>query len=134
MRNVSAQNKRRLFKPLDAVLLIALALLCAVLYFAFRQGGERVAVISVDGVVVRSIALDGAGDEIITLDTEPAVTLKVENGTIRFIDAKCPDRTCEKSGVLSENGDTAACLPAKTIVTVTGSADLTVGGADAVAF
>lgn len=131
---MSSESKRRLIKPADAALFAAIALLCAALFFAFKSGGEKTAVISVDGVTVRSITLDTAADEIITLNTDPVVTLKVENGTICFIDAKCPDRTCEKSGILSKNGDTAACLPAKTVVTITGKGNPGNGGADAVAF
>ena len=130
---MTAESKRQLVKPLDIILIIAVAAVCTVLFFAGKGGGERTAVIYVDGEVVREIELNRAPDETFTLDTKPVVTLKVENGCIYFTDAKCPDRTCEKSGKLKNSGDTAACLPAKTVVTVK-SRYAEKGGADAVAF
>ncbi len=59
-------------------------------------------------------------DCIITLKTNPVVTLQVKDHKIHFIDSKCPDGTCEKMGFLSKPGHTAACIPAKVVVTVNG--------------
>lgn len=58
---------------------------------------------------------------IITLKTDPVVTLEVKDHKIRFIDSDCPDGTCEKMGFLSNQGQTAACIPAKVIVTINGT-------------
>ena len=46
------------------------------------------------------------------------IHLVVEDGGIRFVDSPCPDHTCESFGVLSQEGDWAACLPARASVTV----------------
>ncbi len=44
--------------------------------------------------------------------------LSVEKGKISFLSSTCPDKLCEKSGYLSKNGDTAACLPNKVVVRI----------------
>ncbi len=44
------------------------------------------------------------------------VELVVEDGTIRFANARCPDHDCERFGRLSKPGEWAACLPAQVVV------------------
>ena len=46
------------------------------------------------------------------------IHLVVENGGIRFVESPCPDHTCVSFGVLTKQGDWAACLPARASVTV----------------
>lgn len=45
-------------------------------------------------------------------------TIIIENGTVRYANADCPDKLCEKFGRLSFPGDTASCVPNKTVVTI----------------
>ena len=47
------------------------------------------------------------------------------------MNARCPDKVCERAGRLSHPGDTAACVPAGVAVTVTGGDET---GPDAVAY
>ena len=115
-------KKRSLLKKADIAVAAVFLAVAAVLFIVRFFADGKTAVITVDGKVYEQIDLDRAGDEIINIDTEPAVTLKVENGTICFINSQCRDRLCEKSGVLKNNGDTAACLPARVVVTVKDSA------------
>lgn len=113
-------SERRILKPADIFIISITVIIGVLLLFVFKSGGDPVAVITVDGETVRRINLTYAQDEIITLNTSPQVTLQVKNSEIRFINATCPDKTCENSGFLGKIGDTAACVPAKTVVTVTG--------------
>lgn len=110
---------RKLIKPLDAVILVAL-LLCALVIFFSGRGKTRVAVIAVDGKTVKTVNLEAAADCEFSLSEAPEVTIKIENGKIAFVNSKCPDGLCEKSGYLKRAGDTAACLPFKTVITVRG--------------
>ena len=97
-------------------LFIALAAASALLLCTVGLGGIPVAVITVTaGVYDVSLTQENAG--IIHIPTQPPVTLEVSEGGIRFTDAQCRDRLCEKCGLLTA-GDTAACLPAKCAVTV----------------
>lgn len=117
------KSTRKLIRPADVVIIILIvALSVATLVGAFAPKDDSlVAVVTVNGEEIRRIDLSSAEDEIFTLDTSPTVTLEIKDGKIRFIDSLCPDSTCEKSGFLDSHGDTAACVPAGTIVTVQGS-------------
>ncbi len=128
MKNIFGRN---LIKRSDVfVIFLTLSLIFAT-FLIFRHSSDEtpVATITVDGKVEKEIDLLLQEDCIITLETEPVVTLEVKDHKIRFIDSKCPDGTCEKMGFLSNVGDTAACVPAKTIVTIKGTDD---SGIDAV--
>lgn len=46
------------------------------------------------------------------------IHLEVAGGAIRFVDSPCADHLCEGFGQLRSEGDWAACLPAKALVTV----------------
>ena len=117
------KSTRKLIRPADIVIIILIvALSVGILVGAFSPDeSSLVAVVTVDGKEVRRIDLTSCEDEIITLDTSPTVTLQVKDGKIRFIDSLCPDSVCEDSGYLQSHGDTAACVPAGTVVTIQGS-------------
>ena len=56
-----------------------------------------------------------------TLDVEAknlTVHIEVKDGSIRFFDSPCPDHVCEREGWLSQDGDTASCLPAPASILV----------------
>lgn len=128
MKNIFGRN---LIKRSDVFVIFLTLLLIFATFLIFRHSSDEtpVATITVDGKVEKEIDLLLQEDCIITLETEPVVTLEVKDHKIRFIDSKCPDGTCEKMGFLSNVGDTAACVPAKTIVTIKGTDD---SGIDAV--
>ena len=46
------------------------------------------------------------------------IHLRVENGGIAFVDSPCPDHLCEGFGTLKNEGDWAACMPAKACLTI----------------
>lgn len=101
------------------------AIVAAALIFAYMSfsGGENLqAVITVDGEIIETIDLSSVKERtVITPDTQPKVVIVAENGEIRFDSAECEDRLCVNTGSLKNSGDTAVCLPAKTVITVTGS-------------
>jgi hypothetical protein len=46
------------------------------------------------------------------------IHLQVKDGRIAFVDSPCPDHTCESFGWLNREGQWAACLPAKAMLTI----------------
>ena len=102
------------------LLFIAVILaVAAVLWLATRTGGTgHTAVLRYgDPQVERRIDLRRNADY--DVDTGLyTIHLHVENGGIAFVDSPCPDHTCERFGVLKNEGDWAACLPARASVTV----------------
>ena len=112
-------GSRRLLQRFDIAVITAVLAVAALAFFCTRHTDRGTyATVTVNGKTER--VLDLSVDTTVQLDTEPRVTLIVKNGTVRFADALCPDKICERTGALKNAGDTAACIPAKTVVTVTG--------------
>lgn len=115
--------KTKLFKKGDIAVILVILVAAALFWFFRTQQTDRLeAVITVDGETVETIDLSAVKEKrIIELDTDPKVVIAAENGTIYFESAECDDKLCINCGKLSRKGDTAVCLPAKTVVTVSGS-------------
>ena len=115
--------KTKLLRKCDiAVILIILVVAAAFWLYQSRQTDKLEAVISVNGETVEVIDLSAVdGKRTIELDTNPKVVIAVENGAVYFEKADCDDKLCINCGKLSKKGDTAVCLPARTVVTVSGS-------------
>lgn len=48
------------------------------------------------------------------------LSIEINGGRVRVLDSNCPDHVCVHSGWLSQNGQTAACVPAGVSVRVIG--------------
>ncbi len=102
----------------DVFIIAVLSLICVLLFVfpLFTGNGSTVAAVWLDGKKVKEIELSD-----ISKSYEFSVgdcVLSVEEGKIRFVSSNCPDKLCVKSGYLSKNGDTAACLPNKVVVKI----------------
>jgi len=120
-------KEHKLFKKWDILILAAAVLLSAALLLPrFLSGaGNAVAVVNMSGEDIYKIDLTGVIEPYeLELGSNPAAVIRVEPGKIRFVNAGCPDKLCVNSGWLSRPGDTAACLPAATIITVHGGGDI----------
>jgi hypothetical protein len=115
---------KTLFSKADIVLFIALLLIAAGGIFALSGGGEgQTAIIRQNGEVVMELPLSvdrtvEVGDTVI----------EVKDGAIRFVESDCPGKECIHAGWLKNPGATAACLPNRVSVTVSGES-----GVDAIA-
>ena len=102
------------------LLFVAAVLAVAAMIFAFThpKGQGSMALLQY-GDAAETQYIDLTSDAVYDIDTgRYTIHLQVQNGGIRFIDSPCPDHTCESFGVLSQEGDWAACLPARASVTV----------------
>ena len=113
---------KKLFKKADIILIVFLCLLCAVtLLPRFFSSGKLTAVIYEGGKITHRIDLGQVHESYtIELTNPPSSTVKVEHNSIRYLTAACPDKLCVKAGLLTHRGDTAACLPQKTVIVVEG--------------
>ncbi|MBQ2842034.1 MAG: NusG domain II-containing protein [Clostridia bacterium] len=113
----------KLFRKTDiAVIAVIIAAAMIFAFSSFSKNENLQAVITVDGKIIETLDLSSVKEKIIiTPDTEPKVIIAAENGEIRFESSECEDRLCVNCGSLKNGGDTAVCLPAKTVITVTGS-------------
>ncbi len=106
------------------IAVIAVIAAVAVAFMIFMRSGNinPVATVTVDGKIIETVNLSSLKEKIIiTPETQPKVTIIAENGEIYFAAAECEDKLCVNSGKLKNSGDTAVCLPAKTVITVSGS-------------
>ena len=112
----------RMIKKNDIILAVCIAAVCAVMWgFSFFSHGTLTAVITVEGKEYETIDLTSQGEKrLIELDTSPAVTIGVEKGAVWFEKSDCPDKLCVKEGRLTRRGSAAACLPAKTVISISG--------------
>ena len=114
-------KERKWISKTDGIVLGVLVLFAAgfLLWRAVAaQPGMR-AVVTVDGEAVLQIDLQSAEDaQSYTLQN--GVQLVAENHTVRFAESDCPDGICVETGALQTVGESAACVPNRTVVTVVG--------------
>ena len=106
------------------IAVIALIIIAAAFFLLWSNSKSEAvqAVITVDGEVIETVNLSDIREKITIIPaTTPKVVITAENGKIRFESAECEDKLCIACGDLNKHGDTAVCLPSKTVITVTGS-------------
>lgn len=123
-------ENKPLLKKTDIILiavLLAFALIVS-LPSLLTKDDKLTAVITENGETIRTINdLSNAEDE--TIEINGAVII-IKDGEIGFAENDCEDKICVKSGMLSKKGDTAACVPKRIVITVSGGSD----DVDAIAF
>ena len=111
--------KRLQIKKGDLIL-IAVLLAAGLALLGLR--GKNAAVtanVTVDGECLYEIDLTAVKTPY-ELPLDSGVTLYVSPGGICFLHSDCRGQDCVRCGVLRYAGQTAACLPNKTLVTLTG--------------
>ncbi len=104
---------------LGAVLLLAALCLFIMFHFIFQNNGKFVKVQQGDEVV-GYYPLDEDGE--FEFRTYYGYNiLVIEDGSAYISDASCKDHLCEKTGKISQVGETIICLPNELFVTITGS-------------
>ncbi len=116
MKNMLMKNKKWIL-IFSALLALSLAGAAALRYF----GGGEIAVISVNGEVVKTVDLRANGAYEFTIDAENGSynRIRVENGKIRVIEAGCHDKLCVNQG-FAQGGIPVVCLPNKLQISVGG--------------
>ena len=67
----------------------------------------------------RMIIISLDKDAVYDIDTGYlTVHIEVKDGAARFIDSPCPDHICESFGWISQEDQTATCLPARAVLTI----------------
>lgn len=127
-------EKKRAFSKGDLILILVLiAAASAVFLFRLSESGSLKAEITVDGKVYETVNLSEKENRSFKIEnTKSGISceIKAENGEIYFVSSQCPDKICVNEGKLKHKGDTAACLPAGVIITVTSGKN----GADVITF
>ena len=83
------------------------------------EDAPLIARIEQDGETFQELNLKNVTEkENIRLNNDLNVIIEVEPERIRFLESDCPDNICINTGWLSQEGDNAVCLPARTVVTI----------------
>ena len=104
------------------LLFAAVVLVIAGVLFYLRSAGQSGSTLGAeliygDANTVQRISLDK--DAVYDIDTGYlTVHIEVKDGAARFIDSPCPDHICESFGWISQEDQTATCLPARAVLTV----------------
>lgn len=108
----------KLIKKPDFIIIFLLLIVALVLsaIFALKRTGEGdvYAEIIYGGNIVRTVDLNT--DCTFTISELPNIVFEVKESKIAFIESDCPDKICVKTGFIDKPGQTAACLPNKTVL------------------
>lgn len=110
----------KLFKRTDLIIIFAVLLVAAAISIPrFLNSDNLTAEVYVDGRLEEIIDLSAVEKEYkIVPNSDPKVEITVGRGEIYFSHAECKDKLCIKSGKLTNGGETAACLPARVVISV----------------
>lgn len=109
---------------IGGILLIALVL---GVFFLLKQGSDAcVAALSIDGTIVETYDLKKEENRLIDLRKSYGVpvVLEIKDGAICFHESVCPDHICENYGFISREGETAVCMPNRTVLTIYAASDI----------
>lgn len=109
---------KKFIKKGDIIIIVCVLVICALMFLPrlFNKSGTLVATVYENGEITHEIELDKI-TESYELKINGGVLL-LENGAVSYIEADCPDKICVKTGTLRKGGDTASCVPNKTVVKV----------------
>ena len=111
---------KRFLRPADLIVVAALLAAAAAALFFGRADGVTAEILC-DREIVETVDLT-AVKEPYDIRLENGVTVTVAPGSIRFADSDCANGLCLRAGALTKAGQSAACLPNKTLIRVKGRA------------
>ena len=116
------KDKRiRLVRPADLIVAAALLALAGILAVVFGRLDGVTAEIICDREIVYTVDLS-AVKEPYDITLENGVVVTVEPGAIFFSGSDCANRLCVRAGKLTKAGQSAACIPNRTLIRITGRA------------
>ena len=112
------KHKKLLTNLLFAAVVLAIAAVLLLVRSAHSSGSKlRAELIYGDNNTTMNLPLDK--NDTYDVDTGYyTVHIEVKDGAARFVDSPCPDHICESFGWLSNEDQTATCLPARAVLTI----------------
>lgn len=113
-------EKTKFFRWADLILILVIAAIALAIFLPkhFQKAdGNVTAIITRNGTVIQRIDLSKVKKPYtISLESHPRTWVTVTPGSIYYSKAECKDKICVRTGKLTRPGDTAACLPSKTLI------------------
>lgn len=106
---------KKLFTKWDFIVILICLCLSALLFALKPNENGNEAVIRVDGKEYKTVDINGAGTEELTVN---GVTVAYGGGEIYIKDSDCRDKICVNAGHLSKKGQSAICAPNRVSVEI----------------
>ncbi len=111
---------KNFFRRAD-IIIIMLVLLCAGLFYLINRGSQSTtAQIIIDGTLYETIDFSQAVSPY-TKELGNGITLLIEKDGVSVISSDCYGKNCVNCKKLTRSGDTAVCIPNKTVIKVSGT-------------
>lgn len=105
----------------DAIIIVFF-LLAALAFFAYGNTGADAQTAEILCTGEETVTIDLQNIEVpYEMTLRSGIVIGIEKGQIRILSSPCKDKLCVQCGTLTKDGDTAVCLPNRTLVKVTGS-------------
>ena len=108
--------KRRLFAKCDVILILAILLAGAILFYVQGNGREEPSYALISSSGHEDIRVNLGLDKKFPLPWNENVIFIVENGRVAFLASDCPDQICVNTGFIGHSGRRAVCLPNRVAV------------------
>ena len=116
--------KNKLFRRIDALVLLAVALVSGALYFLLSpREAATSATVRYQGDVIDSFVLDKNEKTLEYTLREGTVRLLVNADGVRVLSSPCQGQNCVHAGAVNESGDAIVCLPLGFTVTLSGNGE-----------
>lgn len=122
------------FKKGDIIIVVIL-IVAAISWYGVNMlnesKDERQIVIEVNGQEYQSIPMDKGmkpQDIHIELENGKYIDFRIDENGAYVTDVICPDKVCQKTGVVDKVGQNIVCLPNKVIAYVEGKAEVEIDG------
>lgn len=113
-------DRKSIYLVLITALLFAAAA-AVLVYFHINSSAGNTALVYQDGRLIRKIDLSAVTQDY-TFEIKTADggcnTIRVTKGAIGVVDANCPDRICQKMGMVSRTNHPISCLPHKLVILI----------------
>ncbi|WRS26499.1 NusG domain II-containing protein [Oscillospiraceae bacterium MB08-C2-2] len=105
------EKKQRPFLRWQELVLL-LVLVCGLLWWKYQRPAGATAQLYIGNQAVMALKLDSTVRRIdLAEEYGVPVSLEISGGKLRFVDVDCPDHLCEKTGWISQEGESVVCLP-----------------------
>ena len=116
MKRAYKEKKISVFKPLDALVALAVFAVAAVCMLAmfFRESGDLKAVVRQDGKIIKEVELQTVQSPyLFPVKGDIPLIILFESDGACVKSSECRDKICVNTGKLTRAGQMAICLPAR---------------------
>lgn len=107
-------------KEIIIITVIVIIVIVPIFLMNSHTSNQKNVQISVDNEPYKDIIFDEATKESYTIETNTGYnTILIEDGTVKVIEADCPNQVCVHTQAISEVGEMIVCLPHKLVIEIT---------------